>query len=298
MTFEVIEPGPLTTIQDLGRPGYGAFGIPVGGAMDHAAARTANRLTGSGPNVATLEFTLRGPRLRWRGVRPIEVAVVGDTTAHAVLSRGEVLDCGALRERARGYVGVRDGFDVPVVLGSRSTCLGGAFGGYRGRPLRAGDTLRVNRPGFDDRQPRPEGVEGPWHAVRDPRDLGALAELRVLALGRAEGAVLRALLAATWEVAESDRVGMRLKGPALAAVPLQASRPMCAGAVQVTGEGQPIILLRDHPTLGGYPVAAVVISADLDSCAQLRPGAALRFGRVGERVALRALGASPTAQAS
>jgi biotin-dependent carboxylase-like uncharacterized protein len=301
VTFEVIDPGPLTTVQDLGRPGYGAFGIPAGGAMDRAAARTANRLAGSGPNAATLEFTLRGPRLRWRGARPVEVAVVGDATVQEVLARGDVLDCGALRERARGYLAVRNGFDVPAVLGSRSTCLAGAFGGHRGRALSAGDRLRVNRPRtvpvrggrrFDDRQPPATQVADFRDAMRDLRDGGSAREVRLLALGRAEGAALEQLLAGTWRVAESDRVGMRLKGPPVEVAPLQASRPMCAGVVQITGEGQPIILLRDHPTLGGYPLAGVVIGADLDHCAQLRPGATVRFRRVTERFALGATAAS------
>ncbi|HEY8740107.1 MAG TPA: biotin-dependent carboxyltransferase family protein [Candidatus Dormibacteraeota bacterium] len=281
MTFEVLAPGPLTTVQDLGRPGWGAYGIPEGGAMDRATLRAANRLAGNPPGSAALEYTLRGPRLRWRGRRPVEVAVAGDTMTRRTLDPGDILDCGALGERARGYVAVQQGFAAVSVLGSHATCLAGGFGGFEGRPLRAGDRLRVNAATRAVRT----STAGP-DDITSPR---VLAALRIISAGRTGAAALRGLVDESWTVAEADRAGIRLAGPSISARPLQASRPVCAGAVQVTGEGQPIVLLRDHPTVGGYPLAGLVIGADLDHCAQLRPGAEVRFRRVTEAVALRAL---------
>jgi biotin-dependent carboxylase-like uncharacterized protein len=299
MSFEVLEPGPLTTVQDLGRPGLASFGVPEGGAMDRAALRTANRLAGNGPGAPALEYTVRGPRLRWRGRRTIEVAIAGDAVSQLTLAPGDVVDAGPLRERVRGYLAVRDGFAVPLVLGGRGTCLAGSFGGHQGRRLQAGDRLAVNPPRMEAARrggARAGDPPGPERHLRDtraaardlPRPPAPREPLRVLAAG-AGTAVLRALLGAEWRVAEADRAGMRLQGPAIPATPLEASRPTVAGAIQVTGEGQPIVLLRDHPTIGGYPLVAVVIGADLDRCAQLRPGAVLRFRRVTEASALAAL---------
>lgn len=294
MTFEVLDPGLFTTIQDPGRPGYGAYGVPEGGALDRSSHLLANRLAGNRAEAPTLEFALRGPRLRWGGRLPVRCALVGDGAQAITVKPGAIVECGVLRQSARGYFAAAGGFYARPVMGSASTCVVGGFGGLLGRALQAQDKLDLvsgRRRGHGDGgggYDAHSAMVGAEVAEVPPGDTSS-ASLRVLEGPAAARLGATALTKAPWTVADGDRVGLRLSGPRLRVVRPQQSLPLCPGCVQVTGAGQPILLLREHPTVGGYPVVAVVIEADLDLAAQLRPGSLVRFMQVDEGAALRAL---------
>ena len=282
--LEVLTAGPATTVQDLGRPGFGAYGVPEGGAMDRGLFATANHRAGNPASAPTLEFVLNGPRLRWMGRRRLRCVVAGDAISEVTLAPGDEVVAGVLRGRAYGYIAVNGGFDVPEVMGARGTCLPGGFGGFQGRVLRRGDLLPVGQGTGVVRAPaRTADNAGPTMAekagVEGARGGGQWVVLAVLPASRAaaRGQAFRALLSAEWVAGDGNRVGIRLDGPALSERQPHLSRPIPPGAIQVTGAGQPILLLRDHPTVGGYPVLAVVINEDLDAAAQLRPGTPVRF---------------------
>jgi antagonist of KipI len=283
----VLQPGPLTTVQDMGRPGWGAYGVPEGGALDRGSLRRANALVGNPAGAPALEFSYRGPSMRWRGPRPLACAVVGDEESVRMVHPGDEVYAGFLGARAHGYLAVPGGFAVPRLLGGRGTCLSGGFGGHLGRALMAGDLLAV-------------APAGAGAVAR----LGAVAEepaplrLAVLPFGatRAAGRAFRRLTVTDWRVETGDRVGISLGGPSLQGLPrLGLSQPTCPGAIQVSGNGRPILLLRDHPTLGGYPLVAVVAQADLDRTGGLRPGQLVRFTPSTEAVALAHLRTPGTA---
>ncbi len=291
-------PGLLTTVQDLGRPGWGRFGVTGGGALDRAALILGNRLVGNEPGAAALEVTLVGPRLAFEA--PTVVAVTGaDLGARVegqmaprwspflVPAGGELVFApgGPVGRGARAYVCVAGGFDLPPVMGSRSTDLTGAFGGLEGRALRTGDRLPV---GTSDRPVedllRLELADGA-PTYQSP------ATARVV-LGpqqdRFTDAGVAAFLGGPYSVtSRADRMGVRLIGPPVAhsrGADLR-SEGIAHGAVQVPGNGQPIVLLAGRQTVGGYPKVATVIGADLDRLAQLRPGDTVAFEAVDVAVA-------------
>lgn len=295
--IEVLDPGLLLTVQDLGRPGWGHLGVPESGAADGRSLALANRLVGNPTGSAALEATLLGPRLR--AVRDVTLAIAGadldavvqhsarafPVSVAALLAAGEELafrEAGGPGRGCRVYVAVAGGVDVPQVLGSRSTSLVGAFGGFDGRPLRSGDVLRA----FDlEAMPTTHDAK-----TVEPTPLNApvrvLAGPAALEPGGADR--LATLLATRWTVAlESDRRGLRLE-PAdgdgaggFAALSIEpADRPshgVVPGAIQVSPSGQPLVLMPDGGVTGGYPVIAVVIRADLALLGQLAPGAEVRF---------------------
>jgi biotin-dependent carboxylase-like uncharacterized protein len=276
--FIVLQPGPLTTVQDGGRPGWGAYGVPEGGALDRESLRRANTLVGNPPGAPALEFSYRGPSLRWLGRRAIASAVSGDEESVRLVHPQDEMYAGFLTGRAHGYLAVPGGFAVERVLGGRGTCLSGGFGGHRGRALVAGDVLAV----------APGGGAGGARARLTPRDEPETLTLAVLPFGDSEASAraYRRLVRHGWRVETGDRVGVSLNGPALRLPGLGLSQPTCAGCIQVSGSGRPILLLRDHPTVGGYPVVAVVAQADLDQAARLRPGQTVRFAPITEADAL------------
>lgn len=271
----VVRPGPLTTVQDVGRPGQGALGIGRSGACDRASHRLANALVGNSAAAATLEVTHGG--LVLEAGCPIVVATAGARcpgaghNAPIHLEPGERLILGQPDAGLRTYVAVRGGFAVEPVLGSRSTDL---LSGLGPPPCVAGDELPIG-----DATDALPGV-----------DLAAVAELSC------EQAVLRVsagprrdwfgddawavFLGQAYEVsADSNRVGVRLSGE-----PLQRSRTgelpsegMTRGAIQIPPSGTPVLFLADHPVTGGYPVIAYVDESDVDLCGQLRPGQAVGF---------------------
>lgn len=272
--IEVIQPGIYTTVQDHGRPGHGREGISPGGPADWFAARAANRLVGNDPAAALLECTLVAPSLRF--TESARVAITGGAINEAVtwqavaIDAGATLGPGAIRPGLRAYVAVRGGIAVPEVLGSRSLCQLGRFGGGFGRPLTAGDELPIGEQvaGAPRPDPWPSShrlpVSGPWEvrAIAGPHGHSFPA-----------GSLARLASAALRVTAQSDRMGMRLRSPALH---LHAHEILTTGvtegAIQVTPSGELIVLLAEHQPTGGYPVIATVIRADLPLLGQARPG--------------------------
>ncbi|MFF5765161.1 5-oxoprolinase subunit C family protein [Streptomyces tanashiensis] len=279
----VVRAGALTTVQDLGRPGYAHLGVPRSGALDPAALRLVNRLAGNGEDAAVLETTVDGCALRPRcavtvavGGAPCPVRVDGRPAAWGTTVRvgaGSVLEIGAAARGLRSYVALGGGIAVPPVLGSRSTDL---LSGLGPAPLADGAVLPLGAaaavPGSVDAPPWPGPPDELVLRVRPgPRDDWFTAE------------GLRAFTTRAYRVSPaSNRIGLRLEGPALErAVPGElASEGMVLGAVQVPPDGRPVVFLADHPTTGGYPVVAVVREADLGAAAQAVPGTPVRFVRV------------------
>lgn len=294
----VLAAPPLLTVQDLGRPGHGGGGLPAGGAMDRWALRAANALVGNDEGAAALEWAGGGGALRCDG--DLLLALAGATveatidgrpvpmgrTTHA--ASGSVLTVGPPSSGRFLYLAVAGGIAVPRVLGGAGTYLPATLGGLEGRRLAAGDVLPLGPPpvappgagfacpvGLLDPVPAPAGlirvVRGPQAAMLDDDGWATLlgASFRV---GRA-----------------SDRMGYRLNGPPVVpAAPRDLpSEPACPGAIQLPPDGQPIVLMADAPTVGGYPKPAVVCSADLGRLAQCPPGSMLRFAVVGMAEAQR-----------
>jgi biotin-dependent carboxylase-like uncharacterized protein len=271
--IEVVRPGPLMTVQDLGRPGFAHLGVPHSGAADVTSLCLANRLAGNQERAAGLELTFGGAVLRfgspaWIAVTGAPVPVrAGAMNAPFHVAAGGVVEFGTPSGGVRTYVAVRGGIDVPPVLGSRSADL---LSGLGPAPLSAGDRLPVGRSsGLINVDVAPGYVPDP-----DP-------VLRVMPGPRDEWfESLAPLVGEAFEVtAQSNRVGVRLDGPALTRRRdgELASEGMVTGALQVPPNGLPIIFLADHPTTGGYPVAAVLAAADIPRAAQLRPGQRVRF---------------------
>ncbi|QIE56763.1 biotin-dependent carboxyltransferase family protein [Pikeienuella piscinae] len=284
-------PGPFTTLQDLGRTGHQAAGIPVSGALDPESLRLANTLVGNTEGEAALEMRLAGPTLKIAADH-VRVALCGASSPLEIiapergeiapwrtvrLERGAVIRVPPLRESVTAYLAVEGGFDAPEILGSRSTCLRAGFGGFEGRILAEGDRLGLN---LDTVAARPE-----IRAARPPT-LTPPERIRVV-LGPQDDyfseAGLATLLTAEFVVTkDADRMGLRLSGPRLEHQRGYniVSDGIATGAIQVPGDGQPIVLLADHQTTGGYPKIATVISADLAALGRLAPGATVRFSAV------------------
>ena len=280
--LHVLAPGMLTTVQDLGRFGYAHYGISASGAADPLALRAANLLVGNAENAAALEMTLTGGEFTFDS--PAVIALAGTDFGASVpmwqpveLRAGEILRCPAARQGARCCLATRGGLDVPLVMGSASVHV---MTGVGGRPLRRGDVLSVGDAAV--RKPRRPAAGIP---SRQPTEcLRTTAGPQALALGDE-------LYATTWRVAEeSNRMGIRLKGQALASPAGQMiSEGVALGAVQVPPDGQPIVLFVEHQTTGGYPKPANVISADFWRLGQLRPRDEIRFERATMEAALALL---------
>lgn len=276
--IEVVRSGMLDLVMDPGRPGYRAQGVPEGGAADAAALLLANRLVGNPERAAGLEILLRGPLLRFpQGARlalagaPMPARLDGAAVSWGLSFKvppGGELELGTAEKGLRAYLAVAGGIAVPPVMGSRSTFLPSGFGGWRGRALAAGDLL-------------PLGLAPPVRAGRlvASRPQAALRLLPGPQLGGFDDASIKALVSAGFAVsADSNRLGLRLVGPALNhAGGGLASQGVLPGAIQVPPHGQPIILGWDGPVTGGYPVIAGVIAADLPRLGQVRPGDVLNF---------------------
>lgn len=286
--IEVVRAGSLTTVQDLGRPGWAHLGVPRSGALDQPALRLANRLVGNPDGAAGLEITLTGCALRLPEGGTVAVTgavarirVAGEQVepgAAVPVPSGAVVDIGPARRGVRSYLAVSGGIDVPPVLGSRAT---DTLSGLGPAPLRNGDVLPLGTP--DGGQPQaldPAAVASEGAAVGGGAD-GADLELTVRLGPRDDWftrEAIETLLSTAYTVSPmSNRVGVRLSGAALtrAVTGELPSEGVVLGAVQVPTDGQPLIFLADHPTTGGYPVVAVV--DDVAPLAQARPGTTLRF---------------------
>jgi antagonist of KipI len=298
----VIASGLLTTVQDLGRWGQQSSGVPVAGPMDPYSHRLANALVGNAGDDATLEVTIAGPELacddeRLAAVAGAEFELTVDgrpVPMHAVipLRPRARLAFGRRRRGARAYVALGGGIEVPRVLGSRATHLASGLGGHLGRALRAGDCLPL---GPRPERPHVRASKTIADASLAPDWPGGHARARVLPGSRsgwfAEDA-LEVLQSSMYTVdLRSDRMGYRLAGPPItrAAGAEMISDATTMGALQIPPSGQPILLMADRQTTGGYPVVATVISADVGIAGQLAPGDAIAFVVCSRAEALAAL---------
>lgn len=287
--IEVHSPGALTTVQDLGRPGFGPIGVSPAGAADPVSLRLGNRLVGNGEGAAALEMTLVGGAFLFRG--PAVAALAGSDFGATLddcavkfgmsfeVREGQMLRLGATLSGARCYLCVQGGIAVPMVLGSASTQLLGGFGGFQGRPLRQGDVLQIGpseQTTYHDRR----------IARQVPANLSVRDILRVTAGPQASlfsEAELKSFYGSTYGIGEqSNRMGLRLEGQRFFPVDDRGmiTEGVSLGAVQVPPEGSPIILFVEQQTTGGYAKIANVISADLHRLGQLRPRDQVRFEMV------------------
>ncbi|MGN6518363.1 MAG: biotin-dependent carboxyltransferase family protein [Dokdonella sp.] len=298
--IEVLRAGLLTTVQDRGRHGHAALGIGASGPMDPIALRLANALAGNAPDAAVLEIGLLGPRLRFTEAAIIAVAGA-PFDAHAAstplpawcpvhIEAGTVLDFGHARRGAWACIAVAGGVDAPRLLGSASSDVNARLGRA---PLRDGERIGVRSDGFDEAL----AIPAPGHRRASPlRALGGFSldprawfdadpsrPIRLVPGSHAaelDAASREALLGGPFRVAaDSNRVGLRLDGPRLALrAPLElVSEPVAAGTLQLPPGGQPIALMAEHPTTGGYPRIGQVAAIDLPRLAQRRPGDGVRF---------------------
>ncbi len=285
--IRILEPGTLTTIQDLGRAGQLRYGIPPSGPMDHAAFLLANRLVGNPDDAAGLECTLSGPRFEAQAW--CAMAVTGATVPVSVndqewpmwrtlhLAAGDVVKLGAAIAGVRSYVAFSGGLDVPPVLGSRSTYLRGTLGGFLGRALRAGDVVPLAPAAL----PRRRRVRAAYRP-----EFPAEPELRLVFGPQAEAFTAegrRALVTSAYEMLpQSDRMGARMRGARIAHVRGHdiISDGIALGSIQVPGDGQPIVLLVDRQSTGGYTKIATVASFDIGRLGQVKPGQPVRFRAV------------------
>ena len=283
----ILDAGPLSTIQDLGRPGHLRVGIPESGPVDREAFLLANRLVSNPDGASGLECTLMGPRLEFMDERAIAVTgadmpltlnggSVPGWQAFRVRA-GDVLKLGSAKTGVRAYIAVSGGIDTPPALGSRSTYLRGQLGGLEGRALRKADRLPL----------------GPSHSTRPRRaradripDYTGEAEVRVV-LGpqddRFTDRGIASFLESTYEMSpQSDRMGARLRGPWIEHTRGHdiISDGIALGGIQVVGDGQPIVLLVDRQSTGGYTKIATVCSFDIGRVGQLKPGQRISFRQI------------------
>jgi antagonist of KipI len=305
MSFEVIDGGLATTIQDGGRADWAHLGVPPSGACDPWSLAVANLVAGGQRTGAAIEMTLIGPTLVAQ--RSTVIGLAGADLGGRVVGgrrlapgRSHRIEAGETiafpgegpDRRARAYLALPGGVDVPCILGSRSTCLAAGFGGLDGRPLRAGDVVHEGRAsGHLDgtSAAMSEAAEMAWPA--DPW-LPSPADPTVLRVMPGPAPGLDDLVSRAWHVGpEADRVGIRLDGERLpdGVAGEAVSHGVTWGAIQVPSDGRPIVLGPDHQTTGGYPVVGVVISADRGALGQLRPGAEIGFRIVDRDEAVAAL---------
>lgn len=298
MAIEMIKTGMLATIQDRGRFSYQKYGVNVNGAMDEGSARVANLLVGNSEDAAVLELTLSGAVLKF--AQDHLIAICGGNMSPymnnaslpmwqpIIVKKDSVLSFANYVSGCRVYIAVAGGIHVPSVLGSYSTNVRGQLGGYYGRSLRSGDVLEV---GTIDEHSRSAKL---WNKLQ--RKVGPAFNAQLFAMAPEEHVTIRyipgpeyELLTAeskrqwmngTWRIdIQSDRMGYRLQGGKLE---LKDSKEMISegtvhGLIQLPANGQPIVLLSDRQTTGGYPRIALVAAVDIPMFGQLKPGDAIRF---------------------
>jgi antagonist of KipI len=298
----IAKPGLLTTVQDLGRWGFQALGVSVAGPMDPVSHRIANAMAGNAADAAALEATLVGPELVFDDERLVavagaefEISIDHQPVASRgsfVVPAGATLRFGRRLRGARAYIAIAGGIDTPPVLGSRATHLPSAMGGLGGRALATGDRLSCGggRPLSTAAAHSYSNAAAAAATVPDGR-----ATVRVLPgpqSDRFASGALDALQSAPYRIApSSNRIGFRLSGPPLAhtrgADVISDATPL--GVVQVPASGQPILLMADRQTSGGYPKIATVITADIGLAGQLAPGDTITFAVCSPGEAMAAL---------
>lgn len=274
--IRVVSPGLLATIQDLGRPGYAAWGVSASGAADALALRSGNRLVGNPPGLPGIEMTMTGGAFEFTEDAVVALTGALSTWSRKLVRAGEIVRCGPFQEGARQYLCVRGGIHAEPVMGSASTHV---VTGIGGRPLRKEELLSIG----DTHGPLP---------VRDSVPAPARTSSIRVTPGPQGHWFGEDFFRATYRVSpQSDRMGLRLDGPP---VPARITTQLLTegvplGAVQITAAGHPIILFVEHQTTGGYPKIASVISADLHTLAQLRPRDEIAFTVVTLEQAIEAL---------
>lgn len=289
--LDVVAPGLMTSVQDLGRLGAQALGMPVAGATDPIALRLANAVVGNPENTAALEIGYLGPTLTaavdgvrvvlgGKGKLTLQPAGNGEVRPvkpwrSLLLKRGDKLTIGAVEDGGVAYLAVAGGFAIPPFMGSHSTYMRSGLGGFEGRALKAGDRLPLNAIATEgDERELAEEIDygaGPIRVVLGPQ------EDRFTAKG------IETFLSATYTVTkEADRMGIRLDGETVEHTRGAdiASEGVVTGSIQVPGNGKPIILMADRQTTGGYTKIATVISADLPRVGRMKPGDSLQFAAV------------------
>jgi len=302
MSIRVLRPGVLTTVQDLGRHGYQRYGVSIGGAMDTLSLRVANSLVGNSERDAALEITLLGPILQFEADALIAICGgswsprIGETVIPmnrpVWLPAGTTLALGSAISGARAYLAIAGGIDVPQVMRSRSTYLRAKVGGLQGRALQAGDVLytylasRLSQR-YSDKLSKTASelwfATVPWFACLSPRDSKTLRIVRGSELDLLDNASRESLFSADFRVAsDADRMGYRLAGENLSLLQSgeMISAAVCPGTIQLPPQGQPILLMADCATTGGYPKVAHVASVDLPLAGQLKPGDSFRLREI------------------
>ncbi|HEX9431210.1 MAG TPA: biotin-dependent carboxyltransferase family protein [Burkholderiales bacterium] len=298
MSLQVLRPGLLMTVQDMGRHGHQHVGLCPGGAMDPLALTLANALVGNHAGAAALELTVLGPDLQFK--RETLIALVGaefeadiPINRPVLVARGARISVSRAARGARGYLAVAGGIAVDEVLGSRSTYLPGGFGGLDGRVLKRGDVLplaedaeQLSRERFQRLKNKDKrGSSVRWHVPaltvpdREPIVLHAIEGEHFADF---DANMQRVFFDTIWRVTpDSNRMGYRLAGPPLTRSKTDEilSGPTALGSVQVPANGVPIALMADHQTTGGYPRIAEIASADVPRLAQIAPGGTLHFAR-------------------
>jgi biotin-dependent carboxylase-like uncharacterized protein len=294
--IEIVRPGAQSSVQDLGRTGFRRFGVGRAGAADSLALQVGNRLLDNDPGAAAIEFTLGRVTLRFHA--DMRVALTGaecgaDLDGAPVWSwyafdvrKDQLLTLPTVRGGTRAYLCVSGGIDVPLVMNSRSTDLQSGFGGFEGRALREGDRLPVGRGGIDEAR-EPFGILAPGWALPfgQPDDIRTVRMLPGPEYDDFEPASQAVFWQSAWTISpQSNRMGLRLQGLELARRPERSadllSHGVVPGVVQVPPSGQPIVLMSDGQTTGGYPKIGVVIGADLWRLAQTPLGNSVRFVQV------------------
>ena len=299
--LEILSPGIMTTVQDLGRYGFGRYGVAPSGALDAFALRVANLLVGNNEDQACLETMLMGPVIR--GLTDVTIAVAGgdlqpklnkqpiEMWRSHVFKKDDVLSFGNAVTGFRAYIAVSGGIDVPRILDSRSTNLSSGFGGYQGRNLKKGDILSAA-----GHTPKPARDIQPDFKPDFIPEYSGHYKLRVISGPQDDHfpqSSLQEFLNATYTMSQdSDRTGIRLEGPKIACLPdIEASiisEGLISGSIQIPGNGKPIIILGETVS-GGYRKIATVISADLSLLGQIKPGDGIQFEEVSLEEAYRAL---------
>lgn len=302
MSIKIIQPGALSLIQDSGRFGFMQYGVTQSGAMDQISYAAANHIAGNPAGAAEIEMTLMG--LTAEFTEDAVIAVTGadmdakldgaaiDMYAPVQVLKGQTLSFGTVKSGVRGYLAVRGGFDVPAVMGSRSTNLRSKIGGVSGRAIAAGDEIRIGETAAD-LEPDADGEKGIFsrglafpmsrreleHAPKFEKNI----TVRVVLGPQAENfteAGIKAFEEGSYKVLpQSDRMGMRLSGPKVESKSGYdiISDGILFGSVQITNGGEPIVMMADHQTTGGYAKIATAVSFDLPKLAQLPPGGTVHF---------------------
>ncbi len=286
--IKVLEPGPFTTVQDGGRFGYQRYGMAPAGAMDEVAYRLGNLMLGNDANAASLEFTLKGPRLEI-----LDDTILVVTGGHCVVNingsqeypvyepvkvkEGDQVEIGWITEGVRGYVIVQGGLDLPAVMQSRSTYLRGRIGGVGGAQLKGGEVLAV----LKEHGPLGRALPGDrWPSYQPPFVIDVIMGPQADFFTK-EG--IETFLEGDFQISEAaDRMGYRLTGPEVMHVDKAdiISDGIPLGAIQVPGHRQPIIMMKDRQTTGGYPKIATAASYEIYRLGQAKPGDGLSFKKV------------------